>query len=167
MLPQLETNQNILPSMRDEALFCCGVWTEIPPSLWSLKSVLDTLEATQEVPRHTRLHSRGAPRVPPQFKKSPGFPSSSRDEGPLPFFVGKESWRSCSTSTGVGLNLNLERNSRVVPPFQKTLISEPTQDTPDSPALTRWPPRVSTQNRMAGVTALWHLEIKKPIPMST
>ena len=153
--------------MRDEAVFHCGVLREIPRSLLSLERVFETLEATQEICQHTHLHSRRTLRVPPQLKKSPGFPSSSRDEGPLRFFVGKESWRSCSTATGVDLNLNLERNSRVVPPFQKTLVSEPTQDTPDSPALTRRPPLVSTQNRMAGVTALCHLEIKKPIPMST
>ena len=153
--------------MRDEVFFSCDVLGEILPSLLSLETVLDTLEVTQEAPGDTRLHSRETGRVPPQLKKSPGFPSSSRDEGPLPFFVGKESWRSCSTSTGVGLNLNLERNSRVVPPFQKTLISEPTQDTPDSPALTRRSPLGSTQNTMAGVTALWLLERKPLIPMST
>ena len=55
----------------------------------SLKRALDTLEATQEVPQHNCLHSRGILRVPPQLKKSLGFPSSSRDEGPFPCFVGK------------------------------------------------------------------------------
>ena len=49
-LPQLETNREILPSTQDEALCRCGILTEIPPSLWSLESVLDTLEETQEVP---------------------------------------------------------------------------------------------------------------------
>ena len=63
--------------MRDEAFFCCGITREIPPSLLSLERVLDTLEATQEVPRHTRLHLRGKPRVSPQLKKSPVFASSS------------------------------------------------------------------------------------------
>ena len=72
-----------------EENFCCGISREIPPSLLSLKRLIDNLEATQEVPRHTRLHSRGTPRVPPQLKKSPGFPSSSRDEGPFPCFIGK------------------------------------------------------------------------------
>ena len=31
----------------------------------------------------------------------------------------------------------------------------------------QWSPRGPTQNTMAGVTALWHLERKPPIPMST
>ena len=81
--------QDILPSTLDEAIFGCSVLREIPPSLLSLERVLDTLEATQEIPRHTHLHSRGTPRVPPQLKKTLGFPSSSRHEGPFPCFVGK------------------------------------------------------------------------------
>ena len=89
MLPKLEENQEILPSKRDEALFLCSVSSEIPPSLLSLERVVDTLEATQEVHRHTRLHSRGTQSVLPQLKKSPVFPSSSRDEGPFPCFLGK------------------------------------------------------------------------------
>ena len=44
-------------------------------------------------------------------------------------------------------------------------MSQCTPDTHDSPALTRRSPREPTQNRMAGVTALWHLEKKPPIPM--
>ena len=75
-LPQLKKNQEILPSTRDEALFPYGATRVIPPSLLTLEWVLDTLEATEEVPWHTRLHSRGTLRVPPQLKKSPGFPSS-------------------------------------------------------------------------------------------
>ena len=64
-------------SMRNDALFGCGVSREIPPSLLSLQRVLDNFKATQEVRKHTRLHSRGTLRVLSQFKKSPGFPSSS------------------------------------------------------------------------------------------
>ena len=84
MLSQLVKNQEILPSTRDEALFCCDFSREIPPSLFSLKRDLDTLQATQEVPLHTRLHSRVAPRVLAHLQKSPGFPSSSREVGPFP-----------------------------------------------------------------------------------
>ena len=62
---------------------------EIPTSLLSLERVLDSLEATQEVPQYTSLLSRGTPRVSPQLKNSPGFPSSSREEDPFPCFVGK------------------------------------------------------------------------------
>ena len=88
-LLQLEKKQEILPSMRDEAPFHCGISREIPPSLLSLKRVLDTVDAPQEFPQHTRLHSRVTPSVLPQLQKSPVFPSSSLHEGPFPFFVGK------------------------------------------------------------------------------
>ena len=70
--------------MRDEALFRHSVLREIPPSLLSLERVLETLEASQEVPQHTYLHSRGIPRFPAQLKKSPDFPPSSLEEGPFP-----------------------------------------------------------------------------------
>ena len=49
-------------------------------------------------------------------------------------------------------------------PFQKTLMSQFTPYTSDAPALTRQSPQGSTQNTMAGVTALWPLERKPPIP---
>ena len=44
-------------------------------SLLSPKRVLEILDATQDVPRHHRLHSRGTLKVPPQLKKSPGSTS--------------------------------------------------------------------------------------------
>ena len=43
-----------------------------------LPRVLHTLAATQEVPRHTRLHSRGSPRVPPTSRGTTFPPPSSR-----------------------------------------------------------------------------------------
>ena len=51
--------------------------------------VLHTLAATQEVPRHTRLHSRGSTRVPPTSRGAPFPPPSSRG-GSFPIVVGKE-----------------------------------------------------------------------------
>ena len=78
--PQLEKIQEILPSTCDEALFYCGISREIPLSLFTLEMILDTIDATQDVPQHNRLHSRGTLRVLPQLKKSPIFPSSSRDD---------------------------------------------------------------------------------------
>ena len=111
-LLQLEKNHEILHSMRDEALFHCGVSREIPPSLLSLERVLDTLEATQEVPQHTCLHSRRIPTVQPQLKKSPGFPSSSRDKFPFLCFTGNGFPAFPSHLKIGGLNLTLERNSR-------------------------------------------------------
>ena len=40
--------------------------------------MIHTLAATQEVPRHTRLHSRGSTRVPPTSRGAPFPPPSSR-----------------------------------------------------------------------------------------
>ena len=62
---------------------------EIPSSLLSLERVLDSFDATQELPQHIHLHSRGTPRVLPQVKKNHIFPSFSQDAGPFPCFVKK------------------------------------------------------------------------------
>ena len=48
------------------------------PKFWNFERVLHTLAATQEVPRHTRLHSRGSTRVPPTSRGAPFPPLSSR-----------------------------------------------------------------------------------------
>ena len=50
----------------------------ITPKLWNFQRVLHTLAATQEVPRHTRLHSRGSTRVPPTSRGDPFSPLSLR-----------------------------------------------------------------------------------------
>ena len=52
------------------------------PNLWNFQRVLHTLAATQEVPRHNRLHSRGSTRVPPTSRGAP-FPSHSSRGGIL------------------------------------------------------------------------------------
>ena len=58
----------------------------ITPNLWNFQRVLHNLAATQEVPRHTRLHSRGSTRVPPTSRGAPFPPPSSR-EGILSLLV--------------------------------------------------------------------------------
>ena len=50
----------------------------ITHNLWNFQRVLHTLAATQEVPRQTRLHSRGSTRVPPTSRGAPFPPPSSR-----------------------------------------------------------------------------------------
>ena len=50
----------------------------ITPKLWNFQTVPHTLASTQEVPRHTRLHSRGSTRVPPTSRGGPFPPPSSR-----------------------------------------------------------------------------------------
>ena len=50
----------------------------ITPNLWNFQRVLHTLAATQEVPGHSRLHSRGSMRVPPTSRGDRFPPPSSR-----------------------------------------------------------------------------------------
>ena len=50
----------------------------IESNIWNFQRVLHTLAATQEVPRYTRLHSRGSTRVPPTSRGAPIPPPSSR-----------------------------------------------------------------------------------------
>ena len=61
----------------------------IKPNFWNFQRVLHTLAATQEVLRHTRLHSRGSTRVPPTFRGVPFPPPISRG-GILSLRVRKE-----------------------------------------------------------------------------
>ena len=77
-LPQLEKIQEVLPSRRDEAHFRLGVSRLITSNIWNFQRVLHTLAATQEVPRHTRLHSRGSTSVPPTSRGALFLPHSSR-----------------------------------------------------------------------------------------
>ena len=46
--------------------------------------------ATQEVPRHTRLHTRGSTRVAPTSRGEPRFRLLALEEGSFPCVVGKE-----------------------------------------------------------------------------
>ena len=85
---------------------------EIPPSLLSLKRVLETFDATQEDPRHIvstreehRLsshNSRRAPFFPPHLEMKVNCAAS----------LGKDSRCSHRISRGGGLKFNLERNYR-------------------------------------------------------
>ena len=76
-LAQLEKIQEVLPSRRDEAHFRLGVFRLITSNLWNFQRVLHTLAATQEVPRHTRLHLRGSTRVPATSRRAPFLSPSS------------------------------------------------------------------------------------------
>ena len=86
--PQLEKIQEVLPSRREEAHFRWGVSRQITPNLWNFQRVLHNLAATQEVPRHTRLHMRGSRRVPPTSRGAPFPPPSSR--GGIHFLRGRD-----------------------------------------------------------------------------
>ena len=117
--PQLEKIQEVLPSRREEAHFRWAVSRQITPNLWNFQRVLHTLAATQEVPRHTRLHMRGSRRVPPtsrgawfpprslrlgilfllRLERIPGFPVASQEEA-LSTGKARETPVSCHNSKG-------------------------------------------------------------------
>ena len=89
------------------------------PNLWNFERVLPTLAATQEVPRHTSLHSRGSTRIPPTSRGAwfpprslrlgilfllpleiiPGFPVASQEEA-LSIGKARETPVSCHNSKG-------------------------------------------------------------------
>ena len=92
----------------------------ITSNLWNFQRVLHTLAATQEVPRHIRLHSRGSTRVPRTSRGALLPPPSSRGGILSLRVVGKNSPRSHRISRGGALHRKGERNSRVVPPFPES-----------------------------------------------
>ena len=126
----------------------------ITPNLWNFHRVLHTLAATQEVPRHTRLHSRGSTRVPPTARGAPFPPPGSRG-GTFPCVFGKEFpafsshlKRSCSPQ-----ERREELQGRVTIPR----VPQMTQSIPGKtlfPALPRISSRVSTNTTVARGTAL-------------
>ena len=146
-LPKLDKYHKILPLTRAEALFHWGISREIPPSLLSPEGVLDTLEETQEVPRHPRLHSRGTPRVPPQLKKCPCSPSSSQEEGPFLCFIreGIPAFPSHLKRRRSPLDAREELQGSCHH-FKRPPMSQCTPDTPDSPADLTVTPRTDSKH---------------------
>ena len=111
-LPQLEKNQEILPSTQDEAFFQCCIWREIPPSLLSLERVRETLEATHEVHRHT-LSNREEPKgICHKSGIAPFFLPHLEMRVPVPASSGKESRQTLRISRRGGFNLKVERKYR-------------------------------------------------------
>ena len=157
-LLQLKKNQEILPSMPDEALFCCSVLREIPPSLLSLKRVLDTLiefnkfpnitVCTREENRVSCHNSRRAPFSPPHLDMRVHSPASSA----------KESRHSQHTSRGGRSHPEtpeeLQRSSHNSKRHQ---FPHPLKIRPYSPATTRMQTLVSIPNMKGGLRALWYL----------
>ena len=87
---------------------------------------------------------------------------------PFPALSGKDSRRSQRISRGGALNRIVERNSRGRATIPKDpQMSQSTPDEPDFPALPQLSPRVSTHTTVARETALWPLEGKLQIPVST
>ena len=146
-LPQLEKIQEVLPSSPDEGHFRCGVSRLITPNLWNFLRVLHTLAATQEVPRHTRLHSRGSTRVPPTSRGAP-CRLLAREEGSFPCLVGKEFLAFPSHLTRrrspqerreeLQGRATIPRSPRCLSPFQGNLFSLHCLDFQAEDRLTPW-----------------------------
>ena len=121
-----------------------------------------TLDATQEVPQHTRLHSRGSRRVPPTSKGALFPPPSSRGRI-LPCMVGKEF--PAFPSLLKRRRSPQERREKLqgratiprVPQMSQSIPGKPT-----FPALPRLSSRGSTHTTVAGGTALWESLMGKP-----
>ena len=132
------------------------------PNLWNFQRVLPTLAATQEVPRHTRLHSRGSTRVPPTSRGAPFLPHSSR-RGILSLCVGKE-------FLGFPSHLQRRRSPQemreelqggaTIPRVPQ--VSQSIPGKPVFPALPRLSSRGSTHTTVARWTALWESLVGKP-----
>ena len=134
----------------------------IKSNIWNLQRVLLALAATQEVPRHTRLHSRGSTKVPPTYRgaqipppssrggilslrvreRTPGVPVASQEEA---LFTGK------AIGTPVSCHHSQRpQNSQSIP--GKTVF----------PALPRLSSQGSTHITVAHGTALWESLVGKP-----
>ena len=103
------------------------------PKFWNFERVLHTLAATQEVPRHTRLHSRGSTRVPPTCRGAPFPPPSSRGwilslrgRKEFPAFPSHLKWRRSPQERREELqgHATFQEFPRRLSPFQGNLFSQ-------------------------------------------
>ena len=133
----------------------------ITSKLWNSQRVLHTLVATQEVPRQTRLHSRGNTRVLPTSRGAPFPPPSSRG-GILSCVVGKEfpAFPSHLKRRGSPQERREELQGRATIPR----VPQMSQSIPGKPvflALLRLSSRGSTHTMLARGTALWESFVGK------
>ena len=130
--------------------------------MWNFQRVLHPLAATQEVPRHTRLHSRGSTRVPPSSRGAPFPPASSR--GGILSLRGREKIPGIpvtsqveALSTGKARGTPGSCHIPRVPQMSQSIPGKPV-----FPALPRLSSRGSTHNTVARGTALWESLVGKP-----
>ena len=135
--------------------------------MWKFQRVLHTLAATQEVPRHTRLHSRRSTRVPPTSRGAPFPPASSR--GGILYLRGREripgipvTSQEEALSTGKARGTPVSCHISRVPQRSHSIPGKPV-----FPALPRLSSRGSTHNTVARGTALWESLVGKPRGKST
>ena len=157
--PLLDTIQEVLPSRRDEAHFRSGVSRLITPNPWNFQRVPHTLPATQEVPRQTRLHSRGSTRVPPTSRGAP-FPRPSSRGGILSLSRRERIPGVRLISRGGALHRKGERNSRVVPPFPEfPRCLSPFQGNLLPCTASTFKPRINIETHHGGT---WNSPVGKP-----
>ena len=134
----------------------------ITPNLWNFQRVLNTLAATQEVPRHTRFQSRGSTRVPPTSRGAP-FPLHS-SRGGIHFLCGREripgdpvASQVEALTTGKARGTPGSCHYSQSPPDAQSITGKPV-----FPALPRLSSRGSTHTTVVRGTALWESLVGKP-----
>ena len=133
----------------------------ITSNIWNFQRVLHTLAATQEVSRHTRLHSRGSTRVPPTSRGDP-FPTPSSRGGILSLRGGERIARVPVASQEEALSTGKARGTPVSSPIPKVpWMSQSIPGKPVFPALPRLSIRGTTHTTVARGTALWEILMKK------
>ena len=134
----------------------------ITPNLWNFQGVLNTLAATQEVPRHTRFQSRGSTRVPPTSRGAP-FPLHS-SRGGIHFLCGREripgdpvASQVEALTTGKARGTPGSCHYSQSPPDAQSITGKPV-----FPALPRLSSRGSTHTTVVRGTAQWENVEGKP-----
>ena len=161
-LPQLEKIQEFLLSSRDEAHFRSGVLRLITSNIWNFQRVLPTLDATQEVPRHTVTTREKAREFHP-LPEEPRFHLIAREEGSVPCVVGKE-----FTAIPTHLKRRCFPQERREELQVRATIPRVPQESHSIcgktffPALPRISSRGSTQTTVALGIALWESLVGKP-----
>ena len=134
----------------------------ITSNIGNFQRVFHTLAATQEVPRHTRLPSRGSKRVPSTSRGSPFPPHSSRG-GILSLRGGERIPRVPVASQEEALSTAKERGtpgSATIP--RVAVMSQSIPGKSVFPALPRLSSRGSIHTTVASGTALWESLVGKP-----
>ena len=134
----------------------------ITSKIWNFQKVPHSLAATQEVPRHSRLHSRGSTRVPPTTRGAP-FPAPS-SRGRILSLGGREripgvpvASQEEAPSTGKARGTPGSCHIPKVPQMSQSIPGKPV-----FPALPRLSSRGSTHKTVARGTALWESLVGKP-----
>ena len=130
--------------------------------MWKFQRVLHTLAATQEIPRHTRLHQSGSTRVTPTSRGA-SFPPPSSRGGILSLRGGKEfpSFLSHVKRRRFPQERREELQCRATIPRDPEM-SKSIPGKPVFPALPRLSKRGSTHTTVARGTALWESLVGKP-----